>query len=175
MLLPIFETSRLLLRPRVTADTDACLAMDREPGVTRFVDGPWSDAAAHRAFIEARTRGPYPAGLGYWTILQRGGDASFLGWVLLIPLDAQGPEIEIGWRLRRAAWRQGIATEAAAAVLRYGLETLRLREVVADIDPANTASKRVAEKIGLRSVGVKRCHSRDTTRFATMPAAAIPI
>ena len=171
MLLPTFETSRLLLRPRVAADTDACLAMDREPEVTRFVDGPWSDAAAHRAFIEARTRGPYPTGLGYWTILRRGGDAGFLGWVLLIPLDAQGPEIEIGWWLRRAAWRQGFATEAAAAVLRYGLETLRLREVVADIDPANAASERVATKIGLRPVGVKRYPNRNTRRFSTLPAA----
>jgi RimJ/RimL family protein N-acetyltransferase len=98
---PTFETPRLLIRPRVLADTDACLAMDREPDVTRFIHGPWSDAAAHRAFIEARTRGPYAKGLGYWSLC-RCSDArsSFIGWVLPIPVDALGPEIEIGWRLR---------------------------------------------------------------------------
>jgi RimJ/RimL family protein N-acetyltransferase len=100
---PTFETARLLIRPRTLADTDDCLAMDREPEVTRFVVGPWSDAAAHRAFIEARTRGPYPPGLGYWTVHRRDDGGSFLGWVLLIPLDGAGPDIEIGWRLRRGA------------------------------------------------------------------------
>src|SRR5207248_1921076 len=109
---PTFQTSRLMIRPRRLADTDDCLAMDRDPEVTRYVSGPWSDAAEHRAFIEARTRGPYRAGLGYWAVCRRDVAASFVGWVLLIPADGAGPEIEIGWRLRRAVWRQGLATEA---------------------------------------------------------------
>jgi hypothetical protein len=95
----------------------ACLAMDRDPEVTRFVDGPWSDPAVHRAFVEARTRGPYPAGLGYWAVLRR-ESGGFLGWVLLIPLDARGPEVEIGWRIRRglgAGRRRGGRGRRAAA------------------------------------------------------------
>ena len=48
---PTFETARFNLRPRTLADTDACIAMDKEPGVTRFVRGPWDDPAAHRAFV----------------------------------------------------------------------------------------------------------------------------
>ncbi len=62
------NTRRLVLRPRELADTDACLRMDLEPEVTRYVSGPWSDPVAHRAFIEQRTRGPYLRGLGYWTL-----------------------------------------------------------------------------------------------------------
>jgi RimJ/RimL family protein N-acetyltransferase len=148
-MLPTFKTDRLVLRPRTLADTDACLAMDRDPQVTRFVSGPWSDPAAHRAFIESRTLGPYPPGLGYWTIWRRDHPGSFIGWTLLIPKDTVGPEIEIGWRLRRDAWGQGLATEATRPVLRHGFVTLKLPEVVADIDPANAASLRVAEKLGL--------------------------
>ena len=68
---PSFHTGRFLLRPRSLADTGSSLAMDREPGVTRFVRGPWDGPAAHRAFIEARTLGPYPPGQGYWTIAPR--------------------------------------------------------------------------------------------------------
>lgn len=98
-MLPGFETPRLLLRPRTLADTDDCIAMNRDPGVVRFVDGPWSGPATHRAFVEARTRGPYPAGLG----------------------------------------------------------ALGLPGIVADIDPANAASARVAEKIGMRPFG-SRCY-----------------
>ena len=168
---PRFEAPRLLVRPRTLADTDDCLAMDRDPEVVRFVDGPWSDPAAHRAFVDARTRGPYPAGLGYWTVMERDG-GGFLGWVLLIPLDARGPEVEIGWRLRRAAWGRGFAAEAAAVVLRHGLGALGLPEVVADIHPANAASARVAERIGMRPVGAKRHPDRTAMRYAAMPPAA---
>jgi RimJ/RimL family protein N-acetyltransferase len=148
-MLPTFATPRLLLRPRTLADTDVCLAMDRDPEVTRFISGPWADPPAHRAFVEARTRGPYPAGLGYWTIRRTDDPAPFLGWVLLIPVDGKGPEIEIGWRLVRVAWGLGFATEAAGRVLRHAFVTVRLPEVIAPIDPENVRSQRVAEKLGL--------------------------
>ena len=150
MHLPTFETARLIVRPRTPADTEACMEMDRDPEVTRFIPGPWSDIAAHRAHIEQRTRGPYPDGLGYWSVVDRGNPDQFLGWVSLIPYDALGPQVEIGWRFRRAAWGRGYATEAAAPVLRHGMITLALDEVVADIDPDNTASIRVATKLNFR-------------------------
>jgi RimJ/RimL family protein N-acetyltransferase len=164
---PTFETLRLLIRPRVLADTDACLAMDREPDVTRFIHGPWSDAAAHRAFIEARTRGPYAEGLGYWSLCCRSdAKSSFVGWVLLIPTDALGPEIEIGWRLRRDAWRQGLASEAAKPLLRHAFVILNLPKVVADIDPDNAGSIRVAEKIGLKRRETVFPHGKPAFRYA---------
>ena len=153
MMQPTFRTDRLVLRPRTLADTEACLDMDRDQEVTRFVSGPWADPAAHRAFIEARTRGPYREGFGYWTICRRDEAGSFVGWVLLIPTDAAGPEIEIGWRLRRDAWGRGLASEASMPVLRHAFLTLRLLEVVAEIDPDNAGSLKVAEKIGLRLRG----------------------
>ena len=88
--LPTFRTARLTLRPRIMADLDACLAMDRDPLVTRFIDGPWSDPVAHRAFVEDRIRRVYPPGMGYWSLLA----PAFIGWILLAPLDLHGPEIE---------------------------------------------------------------------------------
>ncbi|MDR3513261.1 MAG: GNAT family N-acetyltransferase [Caulobacteraceae bacterium] len=145
---PIFITERLIVRPRTPADEAACLLMDGDPEVVRYVPTPWSDEAGHRAFLATRTAGPYPLGQGYWTITDR-SDA-FLGWVLLIPSDAIGPETEIGWRLPRAAWGKGYATEAARPVLRHAFETLGLDEVVADVLPGNAASMGVAAKLGLR-------------------------
>ncbi|MGO9421591.1 GNAT family N-acetyltransferase [Roseiarcus sp.] len=160
------NTRRLVLRPRELADTDACLRMDLEPEVTRYVSGPWSDPVAHRAFIEQRTRGPYLRGLGYWTLRLGDRTAEFIGWVLLIPLDAIGPEIEIGWRLRPAFWGRGYATEAANSVLRHGFADLGLDELVADIDPANIASIGVAERIGLRHREAKAVKDRTLVRYA---------
>jgi RimJ/RimL family protein N-acetyltransferase len=145
MTVPGFRTARLTLRPRRLDDTEACLAMDREPGVTDHIDGPWHDPAAHRRFIEDRTRGPWPAGMGYW-VVEEGG--AFAGWVLLIPEDGDGPDVEIGWRFRPRAWGQGFATEAARPVLRHGFDALGLPRVVAGIKPGNLASLRVAAKLG---------------------------
>ncbi len=129
------------------ADLEACLTMDRDPAVSRFIDGPWSDPRQHRAFVEQRIRHAYPDGMGYWSILA----GAFVGWILLAPLDLTGPEVEIGWRITKAARGKGYATEAARCVLKHALETLRLSQVVADIDPDNAASLAVAGKLGLRA------------------------
>jgi RimJ/RimL family protein N-acetyltransferase len=163
---PRFDTRRLLIRPRTPADTEACLAMDSDPEVTRFVSGPWGDPAMHRAFIEARTRGPYAPGLGYWAICRRSGGAPFIGWVLLIPAGGAGPRFEIGWRLRRDAWGRGYATEAAGPVLWHAFTGLGLPEVVAEIDPDNAASLRVAEKLGMRRRGTVTDQGRPALRYA---------
>ena len=67
-------------------------------------------------------------------------------WAVARILDA---EVEIGYRLRRSAWGQGYATEAAQEVRDYAFHTLGMKRLIAIIDPANVASIRVAEKIGM--------------------------
>ncbi|MEX3957609.1 GNAT family N-acetyltransferase [Trinickia sp. EG282A] len=150
--LPSLDTPRLLIRQRTLEDVDACMEMDRDPAVTRYIAGPWNDPIAHRRLIEWRTTRPYPPGLGYWTIRETSSPSRFLGWVLLIPDHGDGPEVEIGWRLVRQAWGRGIATEAARALLRHAFETVFLDDVIADIASENVASRRVAEKIGMKQV-----------------------
>lgn len=159
-LLPTFRTARLALRPRSMDDLEACLAMDRDPAVARFVAGPWSDPSAHRAFVADRIRHAYPVGMGYWSITV----PEFVGWILLTPRDLVGPEVEIGWRIRRAARGHGYATEGARCVLDYAMKTLKLPQVIADIDPANTASLAVARKLGFRAVCSVPYHGRTVLR-----------
>jgi len=152
-MLPAFETDRLSLRPRTMADFDACLAMDRDPDVVKYIPGPWDDAAKHEAFLRERIQADFGNGLGYWSIFSRERDERFLGWVLLIPYDGVGPEVEIGWRLNRSAWGQGYGTEAAQPFVSYAFERIGLHRIVADIDGCNIASHRIAEKIGMKHVG----------------------
>lgn len=161
--LPSFETARLILRPRTMDDLEDCLAMDRDPEVVRYVQGPWSDPAAHRRFVEGRISAAYPPGQGYWTVVAK--DGGFQGWILLIPVDGAGSEIEIGWRFIRASWGRGYATEAAAPILAHARDALRV-PVVADIDPNNAASMRVAEKIGMARLGPVRHNGEDVIRYA---------
>jgi RimJ/RimL family protein N-acetyltransferase len=58
-------------------------------------------------------------------------------------------QIQIGWHVRRDLWGQGLATEAALACRDYAFDRLRLPALSALIQPENTASRRVAEKIGM--------------------------
>lgn len=154
---PILRTSRLVMTPRSAEDLESCLVMDRDPLVTRYVSGPWHDPDQHRAFVLDRMSRRYPPGLGYWSV-RKHASSEFLGWILLIPYEAVRDEVEIGWRFTRASWGQGFATEAAAAVLRHAFGNVCLTDVVADINPMNSPSIRVAEKVGMRCVGKRVLH-----------------
>ena len=134
--LPAFRTLRLTVRPRTIDDLKACMAMDHDPQVTRFLPSLWTDPVAHRAFVEAHApRVPYRHGL----LVRYGGRRSSLAGFCLLLLDLHASEIEIGWRFVRAAWGRGFATEAARPELDHALNILGLAQVIADIDPANMA------------------------------------
>ena len=152
-MLPIFETDQLTIKPRTIEDFEACLLMDRDPEVTKFIVGPWDNAQLHEKFLRKRIDASFGDGLGYWSIVRTKEPGSFLGWVMLIPCDGIGPEIEIGWRLNRAFWGYGYAPEAARPVLRHAFTTVGIERVTADIDTRNVSSHRVAEKIGMKFIG----------------------
>lgn len=166
-----FETARLLLRPRTPADFEACWALDADPEVLRYVALPWSSEEEHLAFLQQRLHAAYPSGLGYWSIVPKEDPSAFLGWVMLCPCSVAGAEVEIGWRLARAAWGRGYATEAAAPILAQGFRADAMAWAVADIHPGNHASMRVAEKIGLRFTGMIDYAGAPARRYSITRAA----
>ena len=86
-----------------------------------------------------------------WAIvLKRDGAVAGYCGLSRFPDRCAAHETEIGFRLRRADWGRGFATEAAMAVRDHAFNQLRLSKLIATIDPANVASVRVAEKVGLR-------------------------
>lgn len=156
-MLPTIRTDRLILRERTMKDLEACIEMDREPEVVEYlpelqkiVNGTIANEKQHREFVKQRFEAEYPEGMGYWTIETKEVHNQFVGWVLLIPLDMVGPDIEIGWRLRSKYWGKGYATESAKVILQHALETLNLKEVIAEIHNMNKGSIRVADKIGMK-------------------------
>src|SRR3546814_119596 len=154
----IFETSRLLLRARTPEDFDACLVMDRDPEVIRYVGAPWSNSDEHVAFLRRRLAERFPTGLGYWAIAPREEPAAFLGWVMLCPCTVAGAEVEIGWRLIRAAWGRGYATEAAAPNLAQGFATEAMTRAGRDITPATAPSPTLAETPAARYTTIAHSH-----------------
>jgi RimJ/RimL family protein N-acetyltransferase len=106
-----------------------------------------------------------PRGLGDTDARLAMGRESGVSRVLLIPEDAVGPAIEIGWRLPPQAWGQGIATEAARPILHYAFARLKLTEVIAEIDAANAAARRVATKLGFVAQPVREAAGRRLLRY----------
>jgi ribosomal-protein-alanine N-acetyltransferase len=85
--------------------------------------------------------------------LELPGQAPFIGFtgIQRVPFEAPfGPAVEVGWRLARAAWGYGYATEAAKAALDFGFGPAGLAEIVAMAVPANRRSIAVMERIGMR-------------------------
>ncbi len=148
----VLTTQRLRLRPRTMADLEACVAMDLDPDVHRFIYGNRPpDPVQHRAQLRARIAAAWPAKGGIWVVEWQDAPG-FLGWCGLFPLEASGL-IEIGYRYVPGAWGQGIATEAARAVLDHGFRDLGFDPIVAVTHPANLGSQHVLEKIGLNARG----------------------
>ncbi len=146
----MIPTARLRLRRWVPADRAAFAAHNADPDVRRFFASVLTRAESD---AQADTIAEHFAahGFGSWAI-EVPGVAPFVGFAGLrhVTFDAAfTPAIEIGWRLGRAYWGQGYATEAAAAALADGFGR-GLREVVAFAVPGNIASRRVMEKIGMR-------------------------
>ena len=141
---------RLALREWRDADLEPYAALNADPEVMRYfpntLDRDESDASA------ARVREHFHRhGFGPWAV-EIPGVADFAGFVgLMIPsFEAHfTPCVEIGWRLARAYWGQGYATEAARAVLDYAWGTLALDQLVALTIPANRPSRAVMERIGM--------------------------
>ncbi|WP_018656578.1 GNAT family N-acetyltransferase [Actinomadura flavalba] len=146
------RTPRLSLRPVTPADHAALLAHWSAPLVRHhlFDDAPVT--AAHVAEIIASSRHDFAvAGYGLWALRDAaaGPGAPLLGVAGL--RDHGGPDPEILYSLDPGFWGQGLAEEAAAAVLGYALEVVGLRRVTAEVDAGNTASGSLAERIGMRA------------------------
>jgi RimJ/RimL family protein N-acetyltransferase len=160
------ETARLVLRPLGRGDLADLLALDRDPEVMRYVGSPAgvkSPAETEqraRARIEESLRGDYEP-LGFWRVEGR-DDGSFLGVAALLRMPEDG-DVEVAYRLVRAAWGRGIATEAAGALIVHGLRTLGLPRLVAVTYPENRASQRVLDKLGFERRGLTEYKGVQTT------------
>ncbi|MGC4866359.1 GNAT family N-acetyltransferase [Micromonospora sp. DT53] len=146
------ETPRLLLRGLRSDDLDGFAAINAQPEVMRYIhDGHPLDRAttAERLAICQRQWDEHGFGLYAVEIRETGELAGFTGLAVPTFLPEIMPAVEIGWRLGRAHWGRGLATEAAQAVVAHTRAELDLRRLVSIHVVGNDASARVMVKIGM--------------------------
>jgi len=154
----VLSTERLVLRPVTTDDHAALLAHWTQPDVRRFLfDGAALSAAEVTETIGESVADFAARGYGIWLIeLGSGaalaGSAPLVGTAGLRPLEESG--LEIFYSLAPGAWGRGYATEAARAVVEYGLGPLGLPEVLAEVDEGNIASVAVVKRLGMTPYAV---------------------
>jgi RimJ/RimL family protein N-acetyltransferase len=148
----ILETERLTLRRFTEDDVDNLFELNSDPEVMRYINGgkptPRDEIRDriipfHLAFYDRFPR------LGTWAAESR-STGEFLGWFHFRPGRGQDVKnIDLGYRLRRAAWNKGYATEGSRALVRTGFTDLGVERVFAHTLTVNAASRRVMEKCGL--------------------------
>ena len=151
----ILETPRLALRQFTEDDVDDLFDLNSDPAVMRYLTGgrptPREEIRDqiipfHLAVYDRMDR------LGTWAA-ESTATGEFLGWFHFRPgSDGDITNIDLGYRLRRAAWNKGYATEGSRALISTGFTDLGVKRVFAHTLTVNTASRHVMEKCGLTVV-----------------------
>ena len=147
----ILETRRLTLRHLEPRDLDAMYALYRDPEMRQyFPDGVRTLEETKEElewFLDGHPKFPE---LGLWATVERSSGA-FLGRCGLLPWEIeQQHEVELAFMVNKERWGEGLATEAALAIRSYAQEVLSLERLICLITPGNSASVRVAEKVGMQ-------------------------
>lgn len=147
-------TPRLRLHVWHPEDRAPLAALNADPEVMAHFPAPLaradSDALVDRfqALIDQH-------GWGFWALSLRdsGRFIGFCGLNAVAPAMPFAPAVEIGWRLARAHWGQGLASEAARAAARFAFTQLGLDEIVAFTALGNRRSRAVMVRLGMREAG----------------------
>jgi RimJ/RimL family protein N-acetyltransferase len=148
---PRLKTARLLLRRWRAEDLAPLAALNADPVVMEHMPATLTEEQS-TALIERIERSFEADGYGLWAV-EVPGEAACIGFVGLAPVEIDvpfAPAVEVGWRLARAHWGKGYATEGARAALRFGFERRGLTEIVSFTAEVNRRSRAVMERLGMR-------------------------
>jgi len=147
----ILETQRLLLRHLNLDDLNDLYKLYQDPEIRRYFPDGVRNFEETKEELEWHMNGiPNYPHLGLWATIHK-GTGRFIGRCGLLPWEIDNIlEVEIAYLLDKSFWHQGLATEAAQGILKYGFENLNLSRLICLIDPDNIASRKVAERVGMK-------------------------
>ena len=147
------ETGRLILRRLTEADFPALHGVLSKESVMYAWEHGFSEEESFD-FLHRMMRRYETDGYAYFAAIEKGGGA-FLGVIGLLTEEIAGEAcIGVGYILDDRFWGKGYAAEGAQACLNYAFSVLHAPRVIADIRPENTASRRVAARLGMQEEGV---------------------
>jgi ribosomal-protein-alanine N-acetyltransferase len=149
------HTDRLRLRPFLPEDEEGLFLLWNDAQVRRYL---WDDQPVAREVVREQIalsqRDFQERGFGLFSLFQKEDPGPIIGFCGLRRID-EGPDVELLYGLLPAFWRQGLATEASRAVLRFGFERAGLPEILAGTDLDNAASQRCLERLGMSEAGLR--------------------
>jgi ribosomal-protein-alanine N-acetyltransferase len=142
----ILETDRLYFRQFVLDDAAVLYEMHQDLAITKYTGDPipWDSVGLVENILKEAILPQYEKKIGRWATFLKADD-TFIGWCGLKDVDG---EVDLGYRFIRQYWGNGYATEAAKAVLQYGIDN-KIKNIVGRASVENIASVKVLEKIGL--------------------------
>ena len=147
--MPILETERLILRELTPDDIDALHAITSDPQVVRYVgDGTPLPRELADKWIAVSQNNYRTKGYGASAVMLKASGA-FIGYAGIIHAPEHDHQPELIYGFTPAYWGQGFATELARALIDYTFREFLLPYIIATIDPDNTPSRLVADKIGM--------------------------
>jgi len=162
---PVLETKRLRLRQIQPEDAEAIFAIRADEQVREaYGQEPYQSLAEAHAMTE-RVQASYLRSKDlFWGITLKENEG-VIGSCTLWNFDTDSLRCELGYELNRAYWRQGIISEAVAAVLAYGFTELALHRIEAIVSGGNAASQKLLLKLGFAHEGNLRQRSRFRGKF----------
>jgi [ribosomal protein S5]-alanine N-acetyltransferase len=145
------RTERLLLRELEEADAAACNEYERDPEVVRYQSNGIRTLEESLEYIQKSRRTILASPRQTFDLaVVRSGEDRLIGRAGIHVTDASLREGTIWYALHPAHWGKGYIPEAMRPLVDHGFRELGLHRVTADCDPANHASARIAEKLGMR-------------------------
>jgi [ribosomal protein S5]-alanine N-acetyltransferase len=150
------ETERLILREILPTDIDGMFELESDPEVHRYLgNNPVHDKEQTIELINFIRQQYIDNGIGRWAIIDKKTN-DFIGWTGLkfvtILTNNHKNYYDLGYRLIKKYWGQGIATETAIASLNYAFDKLNAGEVYAMADFENDGSNKILNKVGLNFI-----------------------
>jgi len=148
---PRLQTDRLVIKPLQFKDAEILFQYRSDARVFKYQAWRPINRAEAEAFIQKFTHGNFGAAHTWYQLglfLQQ--TSELIGDIGLHFLEKSSQGVEIGFTINPAFQRQGFAHEAAREILSFLFKTMKKHRVTASVDPRNTASMRLLEKLGLR-------------------------
>jgi ribosomal-protein-alanine N-acetyltransferase len=147
---PIIETPRLILRDIRLEDAQRFFELRSNPEVMKYMDRePFRSIHDAEEMLKDAIEAYRKQAAVNWAITSK-DDEKMMGYVCLLKWQKQHFRAEVGYALLPDHQGKGIMSEAVAAVITYGFETLNLHRIEADVNPDNIASIKLLEKLNFQ-------------------------